>query len=183
MLASTYDPGSIAQQLVGLSATQTITNKTINLTSNTLTATKAQFDTACSDGNFVYQSDTASTTVSGIVELATGAEALGGSDATRAVTSSGLASDKSLAANGYMTLPGNVVMQWGGYTGGASSGSVSFPKTFPTACASVVCTPGTADRLTDLTAAPSTTSFSFATSIASTGTASTVGFFWMAIGY
>lgn len=32
----------------------TLTNKTVNLTSNTLTGTKAQFDTACSDDNFAY---------------------------------------------------------------------------------------------------------------------------------
>ena len=34
--------------------TQTLTNKTVNLTSNTLTGTMAQFDTACSNGNFAY---------------------------------------------------------------------------------------------------------------------------------
>lgn len=33
---------------------QTLTNKTIDLTSNTLTGTKAQFNTAVSDGNIVY---------------------------------------------------------------------------------------------------------------------------------
>lgn len=40
--------------LVGRATTDTFTNKTVNLTSNTLTGTKAQFDTACSDGNFLY---------------------------------------------------------------------------------------------------------------------------------
>ena len=37
-----------------ISSTDTLTNKTINLTSNTLTGTKAQFDTALSDDNFAY---------------------------------------------------------------------------------------------------------------------------------
>ena len=37
-----------------ISSTDTLTNKTINLTSNTLTGTKAQFDTAVSDDNFAY---------------------------------------------------------------------------------------------------------------------------------
>lgn len=37
-----------------ISSTNTITNKTVNLTNNTLSWTKAQFDTACSDGNFLY---------------------------------------------------------------------------------------------------------------------------------
>ncbi len=37
---------------------QTLTNKTINLTSNTLTGTTAQFNTALSDGNFATQAGT-----------------------------------------------------------------------------------------------------------------------------
>ncbi len=36
-----------------IAATQTLLNKTINLTSNTLTGTLAQFNTACSDADFV----------------------------------------------------------------------------------------------------------------------------------
>lgn len=36
----------------------TLTNKTINLTNNTLTGTKAQFNTACSDDDFVFPSST-----------------------------------------------------------------------------------------------------------------------------
>lgn len=35
----------------------TLTNKTIALGSNTVSGTKAQFDTACSDGNFLYTGD------------------------------------------------------------------------------------------------------------------------------
>ena len=35
-------------------ASMTLTNKGVNLTSNTLFGTKAEFDAACSDGNFVY---------------------------------------------------------------------------------------------------------------------------------
>jgi hypothetical protein len=38
--------------IVGTGTTQTLTNKTINLTSNTLTGTKAQFNAALSDDNF-----------------------------------------------------------------------------------------------------------------------------------
>lgn len=37
MLKSTYDPANVAQQMVGIAATQTITNKTISGASNTLT--------------------------------------------------------------------------------------------------------------------------------------------------
>ena len=38
--------------VVGVTKAQTLTNKTINLTSNTLTGTKAQFNTALSDADF-----------------------------------------------------------------------------------------------------------------------------------
>jgi microcystin-dependent protein len=38
--------------VVGTTNTQTLTNKTVNLTSNTLTGTKAQFNTAMSDADF-----------------------------------------------------------------------------------------------------------------------------------
>jgi len=38
--------------LVGTNSSQTLTNKTINLASNTLTGTTAEFNTALSDGNF-----------------------------------------------------------------------------------------------------------------------------------
>jgi hypothetical protein len=38
--------------VVGTSDTQTLTNKTVNLTNNTLTGTKAQFNTAMSDADF-----------------------------------------------------------------------------------------------------------------------------------
>jgi hypothetical protein len=40
--------------VVGTTDTQTITNKTINLTNNTVTGTKTEFDSALSDDNFAY---------------------------------------------------------------------------------------------------------------------------------
>jgi hypothetical protein len=40
-----------------LTGAETLTNKTVNLTSNTLTGTKAQFDTAVSDGNILFVGD------------------------------------------------------------------------------------------------------------------------------
>ncbi len=54
----TYDASASAAKRVlltsfaGVTATQTLTNKTIDLTSNTLTGTKAQFNTAMSDADF-----------------------------------------------------------------------------------------------------------------------------------
>lgn len=49
--------GSVVQIGSSPSTTDTLTNKTLALGSNTVSGTKAQFDTACTDGNFVYQSD------------------------------------------------------------------------------------------------------------------------------
>ncbi len=43
-----------AVTLVGDSDTATLTNKTVALGSNTISGTKAQFDTACTDGDFAY---------------------------------------------------------------------------------------------------------------------------------
>lgn len=49
MSASTYDPATIAEQLVGLTATQTLTNKTITAAANTLTIAASDL----SDGDFL----------------------------------------------------------------------------------------------------------------------------------
>jgi hypothetical protein len=46
--------GNVVQIGSGPSASDTLTNKSVSLTTNTVTGTKAEFDTACSDGNFVY---------------------------------------------------------------------------------------------------------------------------------
>jgi hypothetical protein len=46
--------------VVGTSDTQTLTNKTIGLTTNTLTGTTAQFNTALSDANFATETGLAS---------------------------------------------------------------------------------------------------------------------------
>lgn len=85
----------------------------------------------------------ATTMVKGIVELADGGEALGGSDSTRAVTSAALASGKSIATNGYMKLPGGLIFQWGksATIAGNVSAAVTFPVAFPTAILSAQATP------------------------------------------
>jgi len=80
----------------------------------------------------------ATDTSRGLLEIATGAEALAGSDATRAVTSSGLASSKSLASSGYMKLPGGLIIQWGTGTSGTTGVVITFPTAFASACYSVV---------------------------------------------
>lgn len=81
----------------------------------------------------------ASETVKGIVELATGAEALGGSDTTRAVTSAGLASTQGKTSTAsYIKLPGGLIIQAGKYTGSSFNVTVTFPIAFPTAAVSFV---------------------------------------------
>jgi hypothetical protein len=77
----------------------------------------------------------ASDTATGVVELATNVEALAGSDTTRAVTSAGLASSKSLTANGHMKLPGGLILQWGNVaTDAAGLGTITYPVAFSSAC-------------------------------------------------
>lgn len=82
----------------------------------------------------------ATTTSAGVVELATSADALAGTDATRAVTSAGLASAKLLAANGYMKLPGGLIIQWGAISCPGVGGitTITLPIAFPSAFFSVV---------------------------------------------
>ncbi len=52
MLVATFDPGGVAEQLAGLTAVQTLTNKTINLGNNTISGTITQFNAALSAGSF-----------------------------------------------------------------------------------------------------------------------------------
>lgn len=62
--------GKLQAQLSGyLDAVVTFTNKTFNLTSNTLIGTKAQFDTACSDGDFAYLGQANTFTVAQVVSV------------------------------------------------------------------------------------------------------------------
>lgn len=119
----------------------------------------------------------ATATAGGIVELATVAETLAGTDAVRALTAAGVAGTKSLATNGYYRFPGGFTIQWGSTTSTANPKSITFPIAFPTACRAVVASPATnADALCRPTSI-STTGFDLYQSNA--GTAVT----WIAIGY
>ncbi len=118
----------------------------------------------------------ASTTVKGIIEIATDGEALAGSDTTRAVTSAGLASSKSLAADGHMKLPGGLIIQWGYSSSPSTSTTVTFPVAFATACYSVQATLASNDgREARVIGSVSTTAFDCSANEAST-------FYWFAIG-
>lgn len=78
---------------------------------------------------------TASTTQRGILSLASTAETLAGVVADKAVTPQSLgALASSLAPNGYQTLPGGLILQWGtiNFTGPSTGVNVPLPISFPT---------------------------------------------------
>lgn len=98
---------------------------------------------------------TANTSRIGLAEAATGPEALGGTDSTRFVTSSGLASDKTLSGTGHYVLPGGFIINWVA-TGSLSpdtSTTVSFNKAFTTTCFGTVATVFNSSTSDDDTAA------------------------------
>lgn len=94
-----------------------------------------------------FVSPASSETVSGIIELATTAEAQAGTDDSRAITPLKLfnslkGSNQNLSSGGYQKLHGGLIIQWGTYSGVLAHGSSytpTFPITFPNACVKVVC--------------------------------------------
>jgi len=86
------------------------------------------------------------TTISmGVAELATPAEALAGVEASKICTPEGLASNQTIATNGYTELPGGLIMQWGKepegtIAGNAASTGIIFDYPFSTNLFSLTCT-------------------------------------------
>jgi hypothetical protein len=76
------------------------------------------------------------------VTAASAADALTGTAADRALTPKSLGDNTSAAANGYIKLPGGLIMQWGGITTTGPEGqhNVNFPIPFPNNCFRVVLT-------------------------------------------
>ena len=90
--------------------TQTITDKTISLAFNTLSGTKAQFDTACSDGDFLYVGDADVTAASNIGDNLL----VRGDGAVKGIQNSGISvddSDNMTGVNG-LTLVGGQSLTW-----------------------------------------------------------------------
>ena len=82
----------------------------------------------------------ATTSVAGIVALATGAQVIAGTDTTHAATPASLASDQNLATPGHVTLPGGAILQWGtsnSLANGASQ-AITFDKAFASAPYAVI---------------------------------------------
>jgi hypothetical protein len=100
--------------LVGRATTDTLTNKTINLTSNTLVATSAQLRSAVSD-----ETGTGSLVFANTPTLVT--PVLGAATATSVVASAGLVSTGAFGG----TFSGGIVLDYSGSTGRISVGSGS----------------------------------------------------------
>jgi hypothetical protein len=148
---------------------------------NLLRATQNLLDVSSVATAFANIKQAATDAATGVVELATNAEALAGADATRAVTSAGLASNKSLAAEGHMALPGGLMLKWG-VTGAVSGGAAySFPTAFPTACFMVLTTPDTSARSTGVSAFDAS-GFTYTMNISTSGAASSARAYYIALG-
>src|SRR5690606_38007929 len=87
----------------------------------------------------------ATDSATGVVELATAAETLAGSDTERARTAAGFAGNKDLSASGYYKFPGGLILQWAVVTTpSGGSASWTFPTAFSSAVYSLQATAGTA---------------------------------------
>ena len=169
--------------------TTTLTNKTISLSNNTVTGTKAQFNTACSDADFatLAGSETlTSKTLSLTDNTVTGTKAqfnTACSDADFSFLNDFTGSNQSLGTSGYQKLPGGLVVQWGTFDPITGTTSITFPIAFATICVNVFTMDryngdsGGGTQLTALNEAPSTTGAVFSTA----GTPSLV--YWLALGY
>lgn len=81
----------------------------------------------------------ATTLLEGLVALATSAQAIAGSDTSHALTPAAMlaAHAQSLGANGYITLPGGLILQWVRLTSNITvegPQTITFPIAFPNAC-------------------------------------------------
>lgn len=121
----------------------------------------------------------ATTALTGVVELATTAETVAGTDTVRAVTPAGLAGfSKSLAANGYAKLPGGLILQWGLDNATQAGTTVTFPLAWPNGLLGAAGIDNTAASYSHAIGSVTTTQFVFYTTHTSAEAS-----FWIAIGY
>lgn len=120
----------------------------------TRTGKGSPLSTAEMDTNLTNLAVSATESAEGNIEIATQAETEALTDATKAVVPAYLGAgidaytdslSNSFTANGYATLPGGLIIQWGthdclGVNGQDTPSTLNFPIAFPTACFSVVMT-------------------------------------------
>jgi hypothetical protein len=128
---------------------------------------------------------TGNLTVGGLV-TASGAPTLGNHLANKTYVDGGV----SKTADGYVTLPNGLIIKWGFYSGNPVSSNITttFSTAFPAACLNVSLTLSTAyagvqsgKALTLMVTSKSSTQF--VVNATGLNTASSDGFYWMAIGY
>lgn len=109
-----YRGSTTSREVVARTLAQTLTTKTIALGSNTVSGTMAQFDSACTDGNFIYDSDFSANGImrrsgSGTYTVLTGStsvdtvEATLTNDSTHIPTSSAVVAAIAAAGGGTVT--------------------------------------------------------------------------------
>lgn len=94
--------------------------------------------------------------------------------------------NQSLSGNGYQKLPGGLIMQWGSISTSATSGTVTFPTTFPNACFSVVAhdyATSASDNSIVRFNSPTNTYVSWLAQTYTGSSVSPTGWTWIAIGY
>lgn len=121
----------------------------------------------------------ASTTAAGIVELAIASEAQAGTSSSLALTPDSLG-DLFTSGSKKLILPGNFMMQWGRYTGGSASPTITFGTAFAAAPV-VVAVPDKNDSRMATVYSVSTASFGCSVYARSGGSQSD-NFYWVAIG-
>lgn len=118
----------------------------------------------------------------GIIETATSAEVIAGTDGDRAITPAGLNSfPRSFSANGYYKFPGGLIVQWGVFAGGYHAPTLVYPIAFPSVLATIQATADN-DNMSIATS-PSLSSCNFSQIDCSTGVNSSSGFYYVALGW
>ena len=154
-----YPLGAIVQDNSGANCYRNLVDGNSTDFNTTPASIGVSWELVYGPGNVILS---ASTTAAGKVELATTAETIAGTDTARAVTPSGLAGAfaNSLGASGYQKIQGGLILQWGTYSS-TSTGTATFPITFPALCAAVILAP-TEGTDSETVTAKSTTGSSWA---------------------
>lgn len=95
-----------------------------------------------------------------------------------------LGANQSVNPTGYQKLPGGLILQWGNYSGGAHSPTISFPLQFPNSCLFVGgCTSNAGNATAESLNTASITASSFVGRQLGSGGSTTAAFYWFAVGF